>query len=82
MSHIEDRWFRTATVDGRQVKEPKARNGIGLRWRVRYENPDGDERSESFAKKADADRFKTEVDAAIQRGTYHDPDAGRISLRK
>lgn len=83
ISHVEDRWFRTVTgPDGGQVKEPKARNGIGLRWRVRYEDPDGKERSESFAKKAPADAFRTRIDADLLRGTYRDPDAGRITLRK
>ena len=83
MSHVEDRWFRTVTgPDGRQVKEQKARNSEGLRWRVRYKDPDGRERSESFAKKSDADRFRTQIDADLLRGTYRDPGAGRITLRK
>lgn len=83
MSHIEDRWFRAvAGPDGKQVKEPRSRNGVGRRWRVRYEDLEGKERSRSFDRKADADTFKTEVDAALRHGTYHDPDAGRISLRK
>lgn len=83
MSHIEDRWLRTvAGPGGKPVKEPRPRNGTGRRWRVRYENPDGDERSRSFDKKAEADAFKTEMDADLRRGTYHDPDAGRITLRK
>lgn len=83
ISHVEDRWFRVVTgPDGKQAKEPKARNGIGLRWRVRYEDPDGKERSESFAKKTDADSFRTRIDADLLRGSYRDPDAGRITLRK
>ena len=83
MSHIEDRWFRVTTgPNGRQVKEPKPRNGVGRRWRVRYEDPDGREHSASFVKKADADMFRTRIDADLLRGTYRDPDAGRISLRK
>src|SRR6185312_3046485 len=83
MSHIEDRWFRTvAGPDGKQAKAPRARNATGRRWRVRYEDPDGNERSRSFDKKAEADAFKTEVDAELKRGTYRDPDAGRIALRK
>ena len=83
MSHVEDRWFRTAAdPDGRQVKEPRPRNGVGLRWRVRYEDPDGNERGKSFAKKADADAFRTRIDADLLRGSYRDPDAGRITLRK
>lgn len=83
VSHIEDRWFRTATgANGKPVKEPRPRNGVGLRYRVRYQDPDRKEHSESFAKKADADAFKTRIDADLLRGTYRDPDAGRISLRK
>ena len=83
MSHTEDRWFRTVPgPDGKPVKEPRPRNGIGRRWRVRYEDLEGKERGRSFDRKADADAFKTEVDAALRHGTYHDPDAGRISLRK
>ena len=83
MSHIEDRHFRAVTgPDGKPAREPRPRNGTGRRWRVRYEDLDGRERSRSFDRKADADAFKTEVDAALKHGTYHDPDAGRISLRK
>jgi integrase len=83
ISHIEDRWFRTAAgPDGKQAKEARPRNGTGRRWRVRYEDPDGSERSRSFDKKAAAEAFKTEVDADLKRGTYRDPDAGRITLRK
>lgn len=83
MSHVEDRWFRTVTgPDGKPEKIKRARHGLGRRWRVRYEDVDRRERSRSFDRKADADAFRTEVDAALRHGTYHDPDAGRISLRK
>ena len=64
MSHIEDRW-----------RSP-GRRGNGLRWRVRYLNPDGRERSKSFARKVDAENFQKQVDADLLRGTYLDPDAG------
>ena len=68
MSHIEDRWFRTiAGANGKPVKEPRSRNGIGLRYRVRYEDPDGGEHSRSFTKKADADAFKTRIDNDLLR---------------
>ena len=70
MAHIEDRWKR----DGR--------HGTGLRWRVRYLDPSGAERSKSFARKDDAQRFKTGVEADVLRGTYADPDAGKVTLRR
>jgi integrase len=68
MSHIEDRW-----------KRPGDRSR--KRWRVRYLDPDGRERSKSFARKLDAENFQTQVDADLLRGTYLDPDAGRMTLR-
>jgi integrase len=69
VSHIEDRW-RSAT-----------RRGRGKRWRVRYLDPDGREHNRSFDRRVDAERFRTQVDADVLRGTYLDPDAGRITLR-
>jgi integrase len=69
VSHIEDRW-RSAS-----------RRGKGLRWRVRYLNPDRRERSKSFARKIDAENFQKQVDADLLRGTYLDPDAGRVTFR-
>jgi integrase len=80
---VEDRWTITVTgEDGNSKKVPSRRQGSGLRWRVRYETADGRERSKSFARKPDADRFCTKVGADLLRGTYLDPDAGKISLRK
>jgi integrase len=69
MSHIEDRWRRPG------------RHGTGLRWRVRYLTPERRERSKSFARKIDAENFQKQVDADLLRGTYLDPDAGRMTLR-
>jgi integrase len=79
VAHVEDRWHKTAS-DGSQ--ERTDRYGTGRRWRVRYADPDGDERNRSFDKKADAERFRSQVEADVQRGTYMNPDAGRITLRK
>src|SRR5205814_1925053 len=70
MAHVEDRWKR------------EGRHGTGKRWRVRYLDPDGKERSRSFDRKADAERFKDTTAADVRRGTWMDPDAGKITLRK
>jgi integrase len=78
MSHTEDRWYVSA--GGR--KERTARHGRGLRWRARYEDPDGRERSRSFTTKVAAENFLTQVEHSKLAGSYRDPDAGRVTLRK
>ena len=84
MAHIEDRWYKTVTVDGRATQVPKPGCGKGMRYRVRYIAPDGTERSESFPdrRKRDAQAFLARVQADILKGTYIDPDAGRITFRR
>jgi integrase len=75
MAHVEDRWVRRG--------QRTARYGTGLRYRVRYIDADGRERSESFPdrQKGAAERFKIRIEAALLQGTYLDPDAGKITLR-
>jgi len=48
------------------------------RWRARYRDPSGRERSKSFARKIDAERFLVSVEDAKLRGAYVDPAAGRV----
>jgi integrase len=83
MAHVEDRWFRTVRdPDGTRHKERTARHGSGQRWRARYLDPDGRERNRSFDTRVLAERFLTEVEHSKIAGSYRDPDAGRVSLRK
>jgi integrase len=80
MAHIEDRWYRTQ--DGRRMPTPLC--GRGLRYRVRYTDPDGRERSKSFPDRdrRAAEAFLVTVEADKLRGSYIDPQAGRITLRR
>ncbi len=80
MASIEDRWYRIQ--DGNRVPTPLY--GTGLRYRVRYTDPDGRERSKSFPDrdKRAAEAFLVTVEADKLRGSYIDPQAGRISLRR
>jgi hypothetical protein len=48
-----------------------------LPWRARYRDPAGRQRSRSFARKVDAERFLTEIEAAKLAGRYIDPRLGR-----
>jgi integrase len=78
VAHIEDRWEKV--VDGRRVRT--ARYGKGDRWRARYLDPMGQERSRTFARKVDADRFLATVETDKLRGAYIDPNAGRVTFRE
>ncbi|MFF0862350.1 tyrosine-type recombinase/integrase [Nonomuraea sp. NPDC003560] len=91
MAHVEDRWMRKARgPDGKVLLDDRGRPvlekdptryGKGSRWRLRYDGPDGREKNESFGRKVDADRRKIEVEADLQRGTYIDPDAGKVTFK-
>ena len=50
------------------------------RWRARYRDDAGRERSRHFERKVDAQRWLDEVTASMVTGQYVDPAAGRITL--
>jgi integrase len=77
--HIQDLWFSPGP-DGKD--RPTARHGRGKRWKARYLDHGCHERSKAFARKVDAENFLTTVGADLLRGTYLDPDAGKITLRR
>ncbi|RBM16588.1 site-specific integrase [Prauserella sp. PE36] len=78
MASIEDRWHRTVKLpDGTTAKERTDRYGTGLRWLVRWREPAGNERKQSFAKKVDADAHANRVEADKLTGAYIDVRAGK-----
>ncbi|GIH14695.1 tyrosine-type recombinase/integrase [Rugosimonospora africana] len=83
MAHIEDRWYRTVIIDDKATQVPKPGCGKGMRYRVRYLGPEGKEKSESFPDrhKRQAQAFLNSVQADLLKGTYIDPDAGRLTLK-
>lgn len=53
------------------------------KWRVRWrEHPGANEKARHFDRKPDAERFLNELRADLQRGTYIDPSAGRITFEE
>ncbi|MBW6436700.1 site-specific integrase [Actinoplanes hulinensis] len=85
MGHIEDRWFNTVTRPDGSTHQVKTKlYGIGMRYRVRFEDPNtGRERKKSFpdrAKRAAQD-YLISVESDKRRGTYIDPAAGQILFR-
>jgi integrase len=49
-------------------------------YRVRYRTPAGVERSKTFARRADAERFRASVESAKNTGTYIDPARARLTV--
>ena len=52
------------------------------RWRARYRDEAEKEHSRHFDRKADAQRWLDTVTAAVVRGDYVDPKAGRVTVRQ
>lgn len=55
------------------------KRGAG-RWRARYRGPDGVERSRTFERKADAERWLAATEVAKAEGSWVDPRAGRCAF--
>jgi integrase len=86
VGHIQDRWFNEvpdSNDPGKTFRVPTPLNGTGLRYKVRYVDPNGKERSKSFPDKklGLARDFLSKVEADKITGDYLDPDAGKIALR-
>ena len=86
MGHVQDRWWKEIGTDERgkprRVKTPDF--GKGMRYRVRYLDPNGAERSKSFPdrQKGAADAFLDEIENDKNKGTFLDPTAGRMPFRQ
>jgi integrase len=85
VSTVDDRWFRKAEgPDGKPVLERTSRYGKGMRYRARYADPEGRERSQSFpdGRKKEAAAWASDQEAAVRRGTWIDAESGRMTLRR
>jgi hypothetical protein len=54
---------------------------VERRWQARYRAPDGAERTKTFRRKVDAQRWLDEVTADIVTGRYVAPDGRQDHLR-
>ncbi len=70
---VTDRWHDSAG-------EQSAEYGRGRRWLVRYRDPQGKQRSRSFARKAQADAHDLRVRGQVVDSTYVDPAAGKVTF--
>ncbi|APU12429.1 MULTISPECIES: tyrosine-type recombinase/integrase [Actinoalloteichus] len=86
MGHIQDRWWAEIPdpdLPGKNQRVKTDLHGRGLRYRVRYFDPAGTERSKSFPdrQKRLAEQFLISVENDKKQGTYLEPDAGKILFR-
>lgn len=58
----------------------KRRRGNKATWRARVRLPSGQERSKSFDRRADAERWLVDVQSEMARGGFIDPHRGRITV--
>lgn len=76
MAHIQDRWFR---ADGSK----SAQHGTDRRrWQARYTDPTGRERTRTFDRKIDAQRWLDEQKASVVTGRWIDPDARKVTVKE
>lgn len=59
--------------------EKRTRNGQ-TRWYTRYRDPSGRQRTKTFDRKVDAQRYLTGVEGAKQAGVYIDPARGKVTV--
>src|SRR4051794_35923311 len=73
MPGVEDLWTKTVRdADGNAKTVPSARHGAGLRWRARYVDDEGRERTKAFGRKLDAkNRLNQQVSDQVT-GTWTD----------
>jgi len=79
MASINDRWW-TKQADGTKTRSD--RHGKGLRWQVRYRNPEGLSRNKSFERQVDAERYMASISVDLHRGNYFDPKSGAIKFEE
>ncbi|MFJ1644952.1 tyrosine-type recombinase/integrase [Streptomyces sp. NPDC088258] len=82
--HIQDRWFKTETSNGKTTRVKTDRHGTGMRYRARYIGPDGTEKSKSFPdrQKRLAEQWLNHIEADMSRGQYIDPRASRTTFQQ
>ena len=60
--------------------EKRVRAGGRIVWRATYRAPSGAQRSKSFDRKLDAQRFLTGIETAKDTGTYVDPMRSKVAV--
>jgi integrase len=85
MGHIQDRWYKKV-VDPETKAASRVKTGLygkGMRYKVRYLDPDGRELFKMYPDRqlSAAKAFLHEVESAKQRGSYLNPQSGKVTFQ-
>lgn len=79
VSRVEDRWYKYEKKDDKsKVRVKSAEYGRGLRWRARWDEPDGSPRKLSFRTKDEAQAHLESVSHEKRTGAYVAGNAGQV----
>jgi integrase len=82
MARVRDLWFTTTKPRRKTARHPdRGGSRDAKRWLAVWIGPDGKEVSQAFAKKVDAEKHGTAMEADALRGVYFDWRKGEIKLR-
>lgn len=82
-SGVEDRWHKTAyDADKKPQTVRTAAYGKGARWRARYVDSQGQEHSQRFGRKPDAQAWLDKQIAALESGSHVAPRNSRLTVEQ
>lgn len=82
-SGVEDRWTKTVRDErGNPLTVPSATHGKGKRWRARYVDEHGQEHSQGFRIKTDAQKWLDGQTSAIVTGTHVAPRDAQMTVQQ
>lgn len=85
MGHVQDRWYKKVVdPDTKRVSRVKTGlHGKGMRYKVRYRDPDGRELSKMYPDRqlSAAKAFLHDIESAKQQGTYLNPNSGKVAFQ-
>lgn len=80
---VYDRWWKAERQpDGTRKRVHSADYGCEKRWQARWRDEQGKQRTQAFAKKAEAEGAEAKIRTQLKEGTYVDPSAGLVTFRE
>ncbi|NMD58962.1 UNVERIFIED_ORG: site-specific recombinase XerD [Nocardia globerula] len=79
---VEDLWWKTVKLDGKEVKVESKLNGTGKRWRARYVDDRSGEHTKRFERKVDAQNWLNNATTALTQGTHVAPRDAQLTVRE